>query len=135
MTCGFEHLQEARKRVASYVCTSTDEQTTNNQLAELRAVASRAWIIVREFVDQGVSGAKDRDQRPTFKRLCKAARHRECDLIAVWSVDRLGRSLQHLMGFLATSTRRGWISTCISKASIPVASTKPLRRHCDSRSG
>jgi len=96
------------KQVAIYARVSTDGQTTENQLAELRAVAQRAgWDIVGEFVDQGVSGAKDRDQRPAFNRLCKAAMRRECDLIAAWSVDRLGRSLQHLVGFLADIHAKG----------------------------
>jgi DNA invertase Pin-like site-specific DNA recombinase len=88
-------------RVALYARVSTDEQTTENQLAELRAVAERAgWTIAQEYVDHGISGAKGRDQRPAFGRLCKAAMRRELDLIAAWSVDRLGRSLQDLVGFL-----------------------------------
>jgi DNA invertase Pin-like site-specific DNA recombinase len=89
-------------RVALYARVSTDAQTTDNQLAELRAVAERAgWTIAEEYIDHGISGAKGRDQRPAFGRLCKAAMRREIDLIAAWSVDRLGRSLQDLVGFLA----------------------------------
>jgi DNA invertase Pin-like site-specific DNA recombinase len=89
------------KRVAVYVRVSTDAQTTDNQLQEIRSVAARAgWQIVHEFVDRGVSGAKGRDQRPAFDRMLKAAARREFDLIAAWSVDRLGRSLQHLISLL-----------------------------------
>ena len=46
-------------------------------------------------VDAGISGAKGRDQRPGFDAMMKAATRREFDLVAAWSVDRLGRSLQH----------------------------------------
>ena len=89
------------KRAAIYARVSTDGQTTTNQLRELRTVAKRCgWRIVKEYVDQGVSGAKGRDGRKQFDELCKAAVRREFDVILAWSVDRLGRSLQHLVGFL-----------------------------------
>lgn len=89
------------KRVALYLRVSTDGQTTENQRLELAAVASRAgWEIIDTYEDQGISGAKGRDQRPAFDRLLKDAARRRFDLIAAWSVDRLGRSLQHLVGFL-----------------------------------
>ena len=57
--------------------------------------------MVAKFCDEGVSGAKGRDKRPGFDRLLKVATRREIDVVAAWSVDRLGRSLQHLVGFLA----------------------------------
>lgn len=96
------------KRVALYARVSTDAQTTANQLNELRIVAARhGWEIVAEYVDHAVSGAKGRDQRPQFDKLLKAANRREFDLIAAWSVDRLGRSLQHLVGFLADIEAKG----------------------------
>ena len=89
------------KKVALYARVSTESQTTDNQLIELRAVAERSgWIIVNEYIDNAVSGAKGRDKRPAFDNLLKAATRREFDLIAAWSVDRLGRSLQHLVEFL-----------------------------------
>jgi len=92
----------AAKKVALYARVSTDRQTTENQLIELRAVAERhGWMIVGEYVDQGVSGAKGRDQRPEFDRLLKDASRKKFDLIASWSVDRLGRSLQDLVAFLS----------------------------------
>ena len=92
----------AAKKVALYSRVSTDRQTTENQLMELRAVAERhGWTIVDEYIDQGISGAKGRDKRPEFDRLLKDAARRKFDLIASWSVDRLGRSLQDLVGFLS----------------------------------
>ena len=80
---------------------STDSQTTENQLLQLRAVAERhGWTVVAEYVDNGVSGAKGRRERPQFDALLNGVARREFDMIAAWSVDRLGRSLQDLLGFL-----------------------------------
>jgi DNA invertase Pin-like site-specific DNA recombinase len=62
---------------------------------------------VEEYVEHGISGAKGRDQRPKLDALMKAAARREFDLVAAWSVDRLGRSLQHLVGFLAEIHGKG----------------------------
>lgn len=89
------------KRVALYARVSTDTQTTENQLIQLRAVAERhGWVIVAEFVDHGVSGAKGRLERQQFDALLRGVARREFDMIAAWSVDRLGRSLQDLLSFL-----------------------------------
>jgi DNA invertase Pin-like site-specific DNA recombinase len=89
------------KRVAIYARVSTDGQTTDNQLRELQAAAERhGWEIAIQYVDHGVSGAKGREARPAFNAMCKAMARREFDLIAAWSVDRLGRSLQDLVSFL-----------------------------------
>jgi DNA invertase Pin-like site-specific DNA recombinase len=89
------------KRIVLYARVSTDGQTCDNQLHELRKIARRhKWKIVGEYVDHAVSGANGRDRRPEFDNLLKAAVRREFDVVAAWSVDRLGRSLQHLVGFL-----------------------------------
>jgi DNA invertase Pin-like site-specific DNA recombinase len=84
-----------------YVRVSTDGQTVDNQRRELDAVAERhGWQVVHVFTDQGISGAKGRDQRPSFDALCHGIARRDFDLVAAWSVDRLGRSLQDLITFL-----------------------------------
>jgi DNA invertase Pin-like site-specific DNA recombinase len=89
------------KRVALYARVSTDGQSVENQLRELEAVAIKeSWEVIERFVDKGFSGAKGRDGRPAFDRLCKGIVRREFDLVAAWSVDRLGRSLQDLVTFL-----------------------------------
>lgn len=89
------------KRVALYLRVSTDSQTTENQHRELAAVAERmGWEVVGVYEDAGISGAKGRDKRPQFDALCKAATRRQVDMIMAWSVDRLGRSLQDLVGFM-----------------------------------
>lgn len=90
------------KRVAIYTRVSTDHQTTENQERELRGVAERmGWEIVRVYRDEGVSGAKSRKERPSFDEMCGDAARRRFDLVMAWSVDRLGRSLQDLVGFLS----------------------------------
>jgi DNA invertase Pin-like site-specific DNA recombinase len=89
------------KRVGIYLRVSTDGQTTENQRRELEAVAARSgWEVVAFYEDAGISGAKGRDMRPGFDRLLKDATARRINMIAAWSVDRLGRSLQDLVGFL-----------------------------------
>jgi DNA invertase Pin-like site-specific DNA recombinase len=65
------------------------------------------WEIVGTFTDEAVSGAKGRDKRPGFDRLCKAVQRREFDMVAAWHVDRLGRSLQHLVEFLNELRAKG----------------------------
>ena len=89
------------KRVAIYTRVSTDGQSVENQRQELLGVAERrGWEVIQEYSDHGISGAKDRDKRPAFDRMLRGATRREFDMIAAWSVDRLGRSLQHLVAFL-----------------------------------
>jgi DNA invertase Pin-like site-specific DNA recombinase len=89
------------KRVGIYLRVSTDTQTTDNQRRELEAIAARSgWEVVGIYEGAGISGAKGRDKRPGFDRLLKDATARKINMIAAWSVDRLGRSLQDLVGFL-----------------------------------
>lgn len=89
------------KRVAFYLRVSTGSQTVENQRRELAAAAEqRGWTVVELYSDNGVSGAKGRDKRPAFDRLCKDAVAGRFDVIAAWSVDRLGRSVLHLAQFV-----------------------------------
>ena len=89
------------KRVAIYLRVSTSKQDTDNQRRELEAVAARSgWNVVRVFEDAGISGAKGRDQRPGLDAMLKAVNAREFDMVAAWSVDRLGRSLTDLLSIL-----------------------------------
>jgi DNA invertase Pin-like site-specific DNA recombinase len=90
------------RRAVFYLRVSTIDQTTANQERELRNVAERMGCeVVKVYKDHGISGAKGRDKRPAFDALCRAAARREFDLVMAWSVDRLGRSLQDLVGFLS----------------------------------
>lgn len=89
------------KRVGFYLRVSTGGQTVENQRRELAAAAEqRSWTVVEIYSDNGFSGAKGRDKRPAFDRLCKDAVAGKFDIIAAWSVDRLGRSVLHLAQFV-----------------------------------
>ncbi|MBK1724924.1 resolvase [Thiocystis violacea] len=96
------------KQIAIYARVSTGEQTPDNQLQELRAVAARMhWHIAAEYIDHGLSGAMGRDRRPAYDRLYDAIVRREIDLVMAWSVDRLGRSLQQLVALLSDLQTKG----------------------------
>lgn len=96
------------KRVAIYTRVSTDSQTTDNQLLELEAAAKRHnWEIVAVFRDEGVTGSKPLYKRPAGKQLQRAIMRREIDLVAAWSVDRLGRSLSDLLATLSELEAKG----------------------------
>lgn len=96
------------KRVALYLRVSTQDQRTENQLRELTEVANRTgWNVVATFTDTGISGAKGRKDRPGYDKLLKAITRREVDLVAAWSVDRLGRSLTDLLSFLGEIHAKG----------------------------
>jgi DNA invertase Pin-like site-specific DNA recombinase len=80
----------------------------DRQFRELEAVGERlGWEIVDRYIDQGISGAKGREQRPALDSLLKAVIRGEVDVVAAWSVDRLGRSLQDLVGLLNELRARG----------------------------
>ena len=83
-------------RCVLYARVSTTDQHCENQLAELRIYcASRGWTITREYVDHGVSGAKER--RPALDDVVRDARRRRFDVLVCWRLDRLGRNLRHLV--------------------------------------
>ncbi len=101
-------MADKARRVAIYARVSTDGQTVDNQLAELRKVAERhGWEVACTHVDEGVSGAKGGDRRPGFDALCTAVARREVDMVAAWSMDRLGRSLRDLVTFLGEVHAKG----------------------------
>ena len=92
----------SEKRVALYLRVSTDGQTTENQRLELERIAEHSgWKLVGTYEDHAISGAKGRENRPALDNLLQDANRRKFDLVAAWSVDRLGRSLQNLLKFLA----------------------------------
>lgn len=90
------------------VSTADKNQTVENQLRDLLAVAARQdWEIVATFLDEGISGAKGRDKRPGFDALLKGVARKDFDLIACFSVCRLGRSLPDLINFLGDIQSKG----------------------------
>jgi DNA invertase Pin-like site-specific DNA recombinase len=98
----------AMRRVAIYLRVSTDKQTTDNQRRELELVAERSgWKVVKVYEDAGISGAKGRDKRPGLDAMMKAVNAKEFDMVASWSVDRLGRSLTDLLSVLQGLHEKG----------------------------
>jgi len=90
------------RRAVLYLRVSTIDQTTANQERELREIAARMGCeVVKVYKDHGISGTRGRDKRPALDKLCRDAARREFDMVMAWSVDRLGRSLQDLVGFLS----------------------------------
>ena len=86
-------------RVGLYIRVSTSDQNPEGQLDALRDYAqARGLEVVAEYVDLGVSGA--RRSRPALDRLVKAAKRREVDAVVITKLDRLGRSLTHLLALL-----------------------------------
>ena len=93
-------------RAAIYCRVSSDAQTVDNQLLELAAyIAARQWTLAGEFRDEGVSGSKDR--RPALDKLMTEARRGKVDVICVWSLDRFGRSLAHVVTAVQELHERG----------------------------
>jgi DNA invertase Pin-like site-specific DNA recombinase len=96
------------KQVAIYLRVSTSKQETSNQRRELEAVAARSgWEVVKVYEDAGISGAKGRDKRPGLNAMMKAVNAKEFDMVAAWSVDRLGRSLTDLLSILQGLHEKG----------------------------
>jgi DNA invertase Pin-like site-specific DNA recombinase len=93
------------QRVAIYARLSTDEQIADPQLRDLREYAAhRGWRDVQEFVDMGVSGAKD--SRPAWNQLWDAILKGKVKVLLAHALDRLGRSLPHLVKILSTLVER-----------------------------
>ncbi len=89
------------KKVVLYVRVSTDKQSVDNQINELQSIAQKnGWEVVDTYADAGISGALGKDKRPAFAELLKQVNRKSFDGIMVWSIDRIGRSLQDLVSFL-----------------------------------
>ena len=92
-------MVKSGKRAAIYTRVSTDNQTIENQLRELRQVAQRrGWEVVEVYNDAGISGAKGRAERPGLDLMLNDASRRKFDVVMAWAIDRLGRSLIDLLG-------------------------------------
>ena len=110
-------------KVAFYVRVSTKSQNTKMQVDDLTEVAERlGWNVVEIYDDTGWSGAKSPDARPQLRRLLGDASKRRFDLVAVWSVDRLGRSVLDLVTILQDLHARG-VELFAYKQSLDTSST------------
>jgi DNA invertase Pin-like site-specific DNA recombinase len=91
------------RRAALYVRVSTDSQTVENQIRELRQVAERrGWQVTEVYRDAGISGAKGRNGRPGLDTMLKDASRKKFDVVMSWAIDRLGRSLTDLLHIIQT---------------------------------
>ena len=97
------------KKVALYcrVSTSTKDQTTENQLRELRSYCDRMGYEVVKVYEDEVSGAKSREKRPAYSKLCKDAFLKKFDIIIGWDVSRFGRSMKEFVHFLSDMDDKG----------------------------
>jgi DNA invertase Pin-like site-specific DNA recombinase len=87
------------KRAALYVRVSMDRQTVENQIAQLTKIAKgREWHIVQTFTDAGISGGKNRKDRPGLDEMLRQAQRHRFEVVMVWAIDRIGRSLIDLLG-------------------------------------
>jgi DNA invertase Pin-like site-specific DNA recombinase len=115
-----QHITPAgTPRVAIYARISTANsnsgQSPEMQLRELREHAQRrGWEISCEYVDEGISGAKDR--RPALDRLMADAHRRKFDVVLVWRFDRFARSVSHLLRALDTFRALGMEFVSLSEA-------------------
>jgi DNA invertase Pin-like site-specific DNA recombinase len=95
-------------RAAMYLRVSRDSQTTENQRIVLAKLAERrGFEIVQQYEDQGISGGKGRDKRPAFDQMLKDAMRRRFDVLLIWSMDRLGRSVLHVAQAMAEMDAAG----------------------------
>jgi DNA invertase Pin-like site-specific DNA recombinase len=96
-------MMARKRRAAIYVRVSTDKQTVENQVRELRQIAERrGWQVVEQYSDAGISGSKGRNDRPGLDQMLKDAQRRHFDVVMAWAIDRIGRSLIDLLGTIQT---------------------------------
>jgi len=96
------------RKVAIYTRVSTLDQTIDNQLIELRDHCSKmGWEIVKEYADEGLSGALSRDKRPALNSLIKDAYRKKFDSVICWDISRIRRSMKELVLFLSDMKDRG----------------------------
>lgn len=85
-----------KKTVGIYARVSTDRQTVDMQIHELKEyVKRRGWNLYKEFIDQGYSGSDTK--RPAFQEMMNEAKKRKFDVLLVWKLDRLSRSMKDLV--------------------------------------
>ena len=97
------------KRCAIYcrVSTSTKDQTTENQLLELKSYCERMGYEIVKIYEDEVSGAKTREKRPAYNEMCQDAFLKKFDTIIGWDVSRFGRSMKEFVSFLADMDDKG----------------------------
>lgn len=93
-------MDQNHKTVAIYARVSTDRQAVDMQIHELTEyVNRRRWTLYREFVDHGYTGASTK--RPAFLEMMNEAKKKKFDVLLVWKLDRLSRSMKDLITTLS----------------------------------
>lgn len=118
------NVNVSRAALYARVSTSNHGQDVGLQLDELRQVAAQRGYVVTECVDQGVSGV--RTSRPALDRMLADAQAGKLDVVLVWKLDRLGRSLQHVLAVLDALTGQGVAFVSLRDAGLD--STTPAGR-------
>ena len=90
------------RKACVYARCSTSDQQVSNQLIEVRDHCSKmGWEIVKEYIDEGLSGTLSRDKRPAFNEMIKDGYRKKFDSVVCWDISRLGRSMKNLIMFLS----------------------------------
>ena len=111
------------RKVAIYTRVSTLDQTIDNQLIELREHCSKmGWEVVKEYADEGLSGALSRDKRPALNTLIKDAYRKRFDLVVCWDISRIGRSMKELVLFLSDMKDKG-VGICSVRQGFDTSTT------------
>ena len=111
------------RKVAIYTRVSTLDQTIDNQLIELREHCSKmGWEVVKEYADEGLSGALSRDKRPALNSLIKDAYRKRFDLVVCWDISRIGRSMKELVLFLSDMKDKG-VGICSVRQGFDTSTT------------
>ena len=106
-------MAEEKLKVAIYARVSKEEQNPENQILELTDYAKkRGFEVYHVYVDK-VSGAKE--SRPALNELMNDARQKKFDAVLVWKLDRLGRSLQHLIQIIEEWEKLGINFICYTQ--------------------
>ena len=92
--------EKSGKKVALYLRVSTKQQTTENQMIELKQLCERFEYQIVDIFDETVSGNKTNEDRTEFNRLISEVKRKKYDLVVCWSLDRLGRKTSELLKFL-----------------------------------
>ena len=111
-------------KVALYsrISTSTKDQTTENQLRELKSYCDRMGYQVVKVYEDEVSGAKSREKRPAYSELCKDAFLKKFDIVIGWDVSRFGRSMKEFVSFLSDMDEKG-IGVIVVKNGLDTSSS------------
>jgi DNA invertase Pin-like site-specific DNA recombinase len=113
-------------KVALYARVSTEEQSVDSQLLQLREWAKRGnHIIYREYIDQAQSGTKV--SRPAFDEMLRDMRLYKFEGIAVVKLDRLGRSLKHILSLFDEFNLKGVSVTCTTQP-IDTSANNPMSK-------